>query len=253
MEPDINRKKFEVGSVVYFVDKFSNRGWEVRFGTVEEHYPNSVCIQLYDYNRIRIINGIPENEFKTPSRWQKLPKGWSYDTQLIDVQVKNVRPETDGTHRLFIHNPEDIAEAIEKKILVKVQDLTYGHYETEISAKDGWRVIHKYEYGEYHPSITSVSWREVYATYAEAKAVVDAHKAELDRQASLSDYDWSVEQIDKTLRFWAHNHGISDDEKKQYRDWILNQDCVEDIEVRIHSGNLQWKYWKNQRWIDINL
>lgn len=253
MAPDINRKKFEVGSVVYFINKFSNRGWEVRFGTVEEHYPNSVCIQLYDYNRIRIVNGIPESEFKTPGRWHKLPKGWSYDTQLIDVQVENAWPETANARRLFIYNPEDIADAISSKMLVKVQDLTYGHYETEISAENGWRVVHKYEYGEYHPFTTCVYLHEVYATYAEAKAVVDAHKAELNRQASLSDYDWSVEQIDKTLRFWAHNHGISDDEKKRYRDWILSQDCVEDIEVRIHSGNLQWKYWKNKRWMDINL
>lgn len=253
MESDINRKKFEVGSVVYFVDKFANREWEVWFGTVEEHYPSCICIQLYDYNRIRIINGIPENEFKTPSRWQKLPKYWSYDTQLIDVRVKNAWPERADTNRLFIYNPEDVAEAIKDKILVKVQDLAYGHYETEISAKDGWRVVYKYEYGEHHPSTTSVYWHEVYATYAEAKAVVDAHKAELERQANLSDYDWSVEQIDNTLGFWAHNHGISDDEKKRYRDWILSQDCVEDIEVRIHSGGLQWKYWKNQRWMDINL
>lgn len=253
MEPDINRKKFEVGSVVYFVNKFSNRGWEVRFGTVEEHYPGSICIQLYDYNRIRTINGIPENEFQTPSKWEKLPKGWSYDTKLIDIQIQKAWPETADTYGFRLDSPKDIEQAIGSKLLEKVQNLTYGHYETEISAKDGWRVIHRYEYGEYHPSTISIYWHDVYATYAEAKAIVDAHEAELKRQASLSDYDWSVEQIDKTLGFWAHNHGISDDEKKQYRDWILSQDCVEDIEVRIHSGNLQWKYWKNQRWMDINL
>lgn len=253
MELYIDRKKFPVGSVVYFIDKYSNRGWEVRFGTVEEHYPSCICIQLYDYNRIRTINGVSETEFQTPSKWKKLPKGWNYDTKLIDVQVKNIQPETANANRLFICNSEDVAKAIETKVLVKVQYLTYGHYETEISAKYGWRVLHKYAYGEHHPSTITIYWHDVYATYSEAKAIVEGHEAELKRQASLSDYDWSVEQIDNTLGFWANNYNIPDDEKKQYRDWILNQSHVEDIEVRVSSGVLQWKYWKNQRWMNINL
>ena len=39
---------------------------------------------------------------------------------------------------------------------------------------------------------------------------------------------------------------------KQYRDWILAQDDIENIEVRIHFGNLELRNWmKHKRWHGI--
>ena len=77
--------------------------------------------------------------------------------------------------------------------------------------------------------------------------------SEFTRQANLSDYDWSVEQIDKTLNRWKKFVDASDKEVEQYRDWLLSMDNVEDIETRISNGNIQWKYWKNKKWNYIEL
>ena len=93
----------------------------------------------------------------------------------------------------------------------------------------------------------------MYFTYEEAKKEVEDNIAEFHRQANLSDYDWSVEQIDKTLNLWKRLSDSSENEVKQYRDWLLGMSNVEDIEVRLFGGNIQWKYWKNKRWMNIEL
>ena len=83
--------------------------------------------------------------------------------------------------------------------------------------------------------------------------VINEHDAEFKRQSELSDYDWSVEQIDKELSRWAYMYSISVEEKQRYRDWILSLDKIEDVEIRIFQGNIQWKYWRNQRWMNIEV
>lgn len=40
--------------------------------------------------------------------------------------------------------------------------------------------------------------------------------------------------------------------KKKSR-WMLGMKNVEDIEIRIFGGSLQWKYWKNKKWNYIEL
>lgn len=90
-------------------------------------------------------------------------------------------------------------------------------------------------------------------TYEEAKSEVDANIAEFMRQAALSDYDLSVEQIDNTLNRWQKIMDSSDKERIKYREWILGMKNVVDIETRIFDGNVQWKYWKNKKWNYIEL
>jgi hypothetical protein len=62
---------------------------------------------------------------------------------------------------------------------------------------------------------TSIRPDKAFFTYAEAQKEVDANNAELERIANLSDYDWSVEQIDKTLNIWQKLCGATDEEKQK--------------------------------------
>ena len=136
--------------------------------------------------------------------------------------------------------------------MVKDDTIFHGQIEEEIT-KDGYRIVKKYPRDLHHIDHASVRPDKVYFTYEEAKKEVDENIAEFYRQASLSDYDWSVEQIDKTLNLWKGFSGSSENEVKQYRDWLLDMSNVEDIEVRLFGGNIQWKYWKNKRWMNIEL
>ena len=246
---EINRKEIPIGSIVYFIS-VNKQGYKIiKYGTVEEHYTSEICVQLYDFCERRIINGIPVEDIQTPTKWKKLPQGWNYGTRLFELDY---RPLPENTKNLKPNNPNDILKAIEEGILVKVQTIDYGRIEATIDKEKGWRLERKYD-GEYHPFYVSLNFHKVYKTYEEAQAVLDAEIAEFKRQSELSDYDWAVEQIDKELKRWAYMYSISEEEKQRYRDRILSLNKVEDIEIRIFHGSIQWKYWGKKRWMNIEV
>lgn len=244
---NLNGKEIPIGSVGYYVKKRGN-DWRVDFGIVKEHYVSAIGLQLVELADRMLINGIPRKEFETPTVWKKLPKGYSYNTKLFEISFLPLQEELKNRK---IENPDDILWLYENGIFVNVQDNDHAKIEAEISKENGWRIIRKYDKTE--KCYISVNCHEVYTTYEDAQRVVDDYYAELERQANLSDYDWSVEQIDRVLDMWAKRNGISDKEKKAYRDWILEREKVEDIEVRSFSDEIQWKYYKNKRWMNIEL
>jgi len=248
---EINRKEIPVGSVVYFLKNskdFAGKK-EISFGIVEEHYADSIALHLIEPRDTRCINGIPVKEFKTPTRWQKLPKGWTWNTQFFEITWEQF-PEL---LRYSISDAEKILQLYKEGYFVNVEDNDHAHFRSEIDNKYGWRIVREYPMFEHHPSYISVNFRNVFTSYANAEAEMNKIHAEFNRQAQMSDYDWSVEQIDHELDYWAKLYSITDIEKKKHRDWLLNQGNVEDIEVRIAQGRIQWKYWKNKRWLNIEV
>lgn len=251
--------KFPIGSIVYWVSKKTkdtNYKYVVEFGRVIAHYKGEVECQLYEMYDGRTINGIPIKEFETPTKWQKLPKGWDYNTQLFTIEYNHKKYDT--THQedlnLNIKNPQDILKAIEYGILVKVQENDHSVIIDEIDDKKGWRIIREYKERNYRPTYKTIRFHQVYATYDEAQQIINNIETEWKRQSELSYYDWSVEQIDDTLDKWAAIYNHSEEEKQLYRNWILELDGIENVEVRIFGkGLLQWKYAKNKRWSTIEL
>lgn len=252
-ELNINEQEIPVGSIVYYVKKHGHE-WSVSWGTLEEHYVCESVIQLYDtYNWIT-VNGIPIKDLDTPTRWQKLPKGWRYDTKLFEIGHDEKAEEFNEIYKnLKISNKEDIQNAINIGLFIKVQDKDYGNPEAEIDKRYGWRIVKKYPNYMAYITYTTVKYNEVYVSYEDAKRVVDEHEAELRRQSELSNLEWSIEQIDKKLDLWSALYHVTDLEKQKLRDRIMGFDNLEDVEVRLFSGNIQWKYWKNRRWMNIEI
>ena len=247
----VNPKDLEVGSVAYYMKRVENLPFVVRpaFGIVEEHYPTSVVLQLIEPLDTRKIGSVPYECFVTPSPWKKLPKGWAYDTKLFEVTTNEA---VLASIKYDLRDPQSILDMYKAGLLVDVQSNDHTYPTTEISREYGWRIVRDC-LGKEPNSHVSVDWRVVYKTYDDCLKACDEYNAEYDRQANLSDYDWSVEQIDKTLDCFAAISNIPDEDKKKYRDFLLAQENVEDICVRIYGGNFQWKYEKNHRWNDINI
>lgn len=251
---------FPIGNFVFWLSNYSPSGSSIYlggryylcFGEVIAHYSGQTTVQLYDYKERRIIEGVPANEFETPTRWQKLPKGWTYNTKLMHVTYEPF----DENKKVSLVNgtltEEVIRKAIENGILVKVQENDYSKFGTEIDKHKGWRIIRNYD-GKYHPTYLTVQFRDLCKTAEEVKAKYDEIEKEFERQVALSDVEWSIEQIDHTLDRWAGIYNIPNDTKQIYRDYILQFDKIEDVEVRIMSGHIEWKYWDKKRWSTINL
>ena len=243
-------KRFNQGDIVYWCHQCGHE-YSVHYGMVDEQFSDVVCIDYIVPRERRLVDGIPISEFESEQRYRKLPKGWSYDTKLFEITYKSLTAD-EIAFKIDITKPEILKIAYEKGYLVKDSAIFHGQIEDEIT-KDGYRIVKKYPRDLHHIDHISVRSDKVYFTYEEAKKEVEDNIAEFHRQASLSDYDWSVEQIDKTLNLWKGISGSSENEVKQYRDWLLDMSNVEDIEVRLFGGNIQWKYWKNKRWMNIEL
>lgn len=250
-------KRFTKGEIVYWCHQKGHE-YSVHYGIVDEQYGFNVYIDyLEPRERRRIysdyVKGVPIDEFETEERFHKLPKGWTYSTKLFEIRQDPLTQE-ELDFKLDINKPETIEKAYDKGFLVERTKIFHGVINTEIT-KDGWRICKGYtqDWGINKTSdYTTVTCSKVYRTYQEAQNEVDEHIAEFKRQLALSDYDWSVEWIDKVLNQWKHIYGATDSEVKQYRDWILAQDDVENIEVRIFCGNLEWKNWnKHKKWHGI--
>lgn len=246
-ELKINRKDLPVGSVGYFVERSNNPPYEyqVHFGIVKVHYPGEIALQLYELVDVRLINGTPIKEFETPTRWMKLPKGWTYSTKLYDLSFGEFNHDPSDYN---LEKPEDILKAIDNGILVKVQDNDHARIETEIDKKDGFRIVRNYPPYDFYRTYVTVRFDKVYATYEEAKKELDAINAEFERQSELSDYDWSLEQIDKDINKCVAMAYITEKQGKEYRQRLIDMGKVEDIETRVFNGGLQWKYWKKKKW-----
>lgn len=245
-------KRFNTGDIVYWCHNKGCEYW-VEYGMVDEQFSDAVIVDYLAPMERRLINGVPIDKFESETHYKKLPKGWTYNAKLFEVTLEDLTQEQrDFSIKFSIKSPAYIKMAYDKGYLVKSSTIYHGIIESEIT-KDGYRIVKKYPMYHHHIDHTSVRPEKLYFTYEEAEKEVDENIAEFKRQANLSEYDWSVEQIDKTINRWKMYHDASDKEAEAYHNWLVNMENVEDIETRIFGGEIQWKYWKNKRWNNIEL
>ena len=244
-----HRKRFNQGDIVYWCSQNGHK-YSVKYGMVDEEFSDAVYVDYIVPRERRLVNGIPIVDF-TDDKYKKLPKGWNYNTRLYEITYEELAEE-EKEFVIDIKNPENLRLAYEKGYFVKDKEIFHGKIDEEIT-KDGYRIVKRFPMFTCHIAYTTVKRHKLYFTYDEANKEVESNIKEFYRQANLSDYEWSVEQIDNTLHYLQGIKGLTDNEIKQYRDWILSLKNVEDIEVRLSGGNLQWKYWKNKKWNYIDL
>ena len=99
----------------------------------------------------------------------------------------------------------------------------------------------------------TINFYELFSNYKEAEQELNKYNSQMKQQSETSDYDWAVQNIDDVLNHWQYIYSIPEDTKQKYRDWLISLDKEEDVEVRIFSGQLEWKYFNNQKWKNINI
>lgn len=236
------RKRFKRGDIVYWCHR---RGHEfsVKWGRVSEEYFDTIAVDFLEPRERRLINKIPIEEWNNEDqKFKKLPKGWTYNTVLAEITYRDFSEE-EKNFILDLKNPETIKEAYKNGFLVKSSTIFHGDIDTEIT-KEGYRILKKYPYWKHHIDYTTILPYKLYFTYEEALKEVEEEKAKFIEQANMSDYDWAVKEIDRTIDRWKASSGGSNEDAARYREWLLAKDNIEDVEVRLSGGELQWKYGK---------
>ena len=245
--------KFQSGDVAYWVERRRHSPYEyyVNYGIVDEEFSDAVCVDRLHIRDNRYINDIPYKEFPSVTKWQKLPKGWTYNTELFEMEWRN--NDWAVLNTLRIDNPEDIKKALELGILVYLKDYDQTIPHSEVSNKLGWRVRKEHDNSSYIYPYVTLQKDNAFKTYEEAQAVIDAQEAEWKRQSELTDEEWSKEEIERDLERARVSHNFSVEDCDKIRDFLFGMDHIDSIETRIYCGEFQWKYEKNKRWNSIDI
>lgn len=254
--------KFEHGDIVYWCHIVQGKA-DICFGVVDEVYYGAIGVDILVPKDCRTVENIPIKEWTPNGRIYKLPKNWNYHTKLFEYGYTHNWDKNDNDflknklQKIKCSDKEKILEAYNNGWLVKSCDNNHSIADVFID-KGTWRLEKKFRTVGYHYLYKnidniSISPHKVYKTYEEAFAEKQSYEAEFKRIQNLSDIDWSIEQIDETLNRWAAIYSISEYQKRAHRDFLMNLPNIENIEVRIGLGNIQWKYWKNKKWNNIEI
>lgn len=258
----IKHSDCKLGDIVYYVDYVKNNNDDqprIRFGTVNDMFSDGLYLDLYVAKDMRTVmceydgwKPVLITDFKPDNRWHKLPKGWTYNTQLYKYGT------ADGAEDIMkciydsnYDNPASLKDLIIKGYLVKKDTQPHLIVDDDVT-KDGYKIVRCIsESGYYNPDHELVSWNKAYADYSGAESELNAYTTELKRVASLTDEEWSKEQIEHTLARYKSFGQIDNETISKIRDYLYKQKNIEDIETRITHEGFQYKYFKNKKWITI--
>lgn len=255
--------KFKEGDLIFFepanpyINGLKSKN-VYEFGIIDHIYFDGYGVDIYEPFDTRKIEGIPVKDYDFNQKRRKLPKNWSYDTDLIHLTWDN---QPDGYNgQVFNMDNKGYREGIEYGIFVprSSQDKE-GYLEVDIN-KEGYLITWKHQqYKISKSSYVLVPFNKAYEEPIEYAKTVEAYNNEVLRQRSLSDYDWIIEtEIDKNLNRWCTINSINNETKTKIRTFLIEQMKYywkdgkgNGIECRMYMGKLQWREEGQKKWIDI--
>lgn len=110
--------------VCYYIED-SQFGMYVSYGIYEYKTTCTHKVSRLKVPEIRLINGVPFDNFQSEMEFKKVPKGWDYSTDLYTVTEdleKKEKINAAMTGR-YIKNPSDIQWLFDNGYLVKMEDV----------------------------------------------------------------------------------------------------------------------------------
>lgn len=248
----MGNKELNIGDVVYFIE---TRGYDcdIKYGIISDIGAHKVWIDFL----VRADKyGIYTDKFY-PIEFDKWYNPDHFTTYLSEIRVVRSVSTKDAERlqSVTIDDPKGIKRLYEDGILTTrdkvpqydIEVVWSDKYHTQVMFKANplaWTLI----YNQDQRISTCIPKSEVLTTYEEAlenKQFVQSLHIE---GITLSDYDWSVREIEKILRRFAK------EKAEQYRKILLAMPDVEDLEVRKFDDKLQYRYFsKKTKWQDLEI
>lgn len=199
--------------ICYFIDYRFNREMYISYGVYvcEKMYGGHVVSGL-KAPEIRLINGIPFDDFKSETEFKKLPKGWTYNTEMFEVtedEEKKKRILAETKDRFNIKNPSDLQWLFDNGYLLKREDVE-PVIEVEYDHKT-YRIVKKYPawtqcYGDHNNKYPD----KVFETWEEAEEYMNMVKTEKHRKGMEGSLIDAYESLDWALDKYEADHGGKD-------------------------------------------
>lgn len=229
----------EHNQVCYFVDRDVSGRMYVVCGIYEYKGTCTHVVSRLKNPEVRLINGIPFDEFTSETEFKKVPKGWTYNTPMYTVtedleKIEKINAAMEGKR---YDNPSDVQWLFDNGFLVKKEDI-----EPVIEAEydhDRYRIVKKYPawticIGRHNTAYPNHD--EVFETYEEAQRKMEEIKEHNHQESiycTLLDF---FESLDWALNKYEADHGGR--EIDTIRQKILERPHYEEIVFRYYKGNI---------------
>lgn len=274
---------FEAGDIVYFINydrkvpKIS-RHYRVDIGIVYDDcfWNNEVKISLLVPKDNRLVNGIPWNEFKTPTKIMSLVQN---DRKLSPYEIYNkyvhiTHEKTSVFYKdIDISNRDEIVKYVLSKDLIPLieRDNSYISFRYDDSSKGYYLTreydpyIHPFIYIPrycnqfvwenndklYYSNIFSVGfdYNKIKTLCDDLNKLQELRKEKIDNMTEL---DFVIEEIDDICG--KYNKIYCDDIYyiRAVKQWLLEKKNADKLCVRLYCGDIQWKYEQNSKWQKVD-
>lgn len=250
-------ERLKIGDVLYYVERNGHQAYPYfgLFGYYDD-FGENISIDLVELFEHRFISSeyvepTPIDEFHTEETWHRLPKDWTYNTELFQIEDRTPEWKIRRRDELKITNPEDVRTALTERIIGLARTKYHGSVEAEIDRHKGWRIKKEYPawwmtYGEPNPNYRSAGIKDVFSSYQEAFDRCNEIKSEWEAEAALSDEEWSKKEIEKVLQFFP------EEQSGAYRRILFSMPDIDDLEVKKGASGLMYRYFsKHGDWIPV--
>lgn len=146
----------------------------------------------------------------------------------------------------FIDNPRDIERLYKAGLLVSKEKISTAHIEVELNRSNEYRIVkiqHEwtYDYGKDKRTGVILEACKLYEVYSKANEEKERIEAKYKAERALSDYEWSVRDIDKVLKL-LHDDPLA----KEYRRILLSMANVDDIEIKKVGNIIYYRYFSKK-------
>lgn len=267
-------KNLKKGTIVYYVtDRFrkhyaDSTAWSVEFGVFDglSSYRISkdnvmtsqsegivLTLERKDCRWVKTLtsNWMPFGEFKSETEMHKLPKNWSYDTDLF--WVENRYPQGD-CFNFDIRDRKKIKQLYDEGWFVGVDKNDHRHIEVEFD-HDYYKVVKKGHSAMYtnrycKDLFYNLSHNRIFLNHNEARKKAE-QLYEIEKNMSLiACHNSCMEALKENLMF------ISDaDRRAKYRRKILSMGEIEKFILRHIDGKILWSYrnTKPLEWKEVEI
>lgn len=264
-------KNLKKGTIVYYVmDRLRKyyadpTAWSVEFGVFDglSSYRISkdnimtsqsegivLTLERKDCRYVKTLTSdwVSFSEFKSETEMHKLPKNWSYDTDLF--WVENRYPQ-DDYFNFDIRDRKKIKQLYDEGWFVELDKNDHRHIQAEFD-HGYYKVVKKSLFYNIHqkPLFYNLPYNRIFLNYDEAQKKAK-QLYEIEKNVSLiAFHNDCMDDLKECLTF------ISDaDRRAKYREKILSMGEIEKFILRHVDGKILWSYRnaKPLKWQEVEI